>query len=405
MQRSSNKGGGCLIAAVVLIILIVVAALVVVAIAVWGGISIGDAMQVRDLKLDMKEAREEAFDEYLDNGTALQDSESGREYLRLRNELIERGEMKESEDASFLEMTGTTVDRAAVPSVDLENKPSQNDTLVLENNDQSTEDEEPDDKSFLGNLFGKDNDAQEESGSASTGSHAQPDNTPAQKPEKDKNADKGDTSKLTDEQLEEMKDIEAWLAEHYADTPYCTCDYYYKQLGSDGYNYIYVYGVHRTSEYLDETFYIKCKRTRIGSKWVVEGSAILGGNYDLPHTYDWNIEGTWVYQDDEHDYTLTIKDLKMDPDTANSQLPEFTMTLSCELEGEGKDAVTANNIPARLKMETNNISWNDFRGWDLSSELNAPDMPYYFIGLYPTGGDRSGSGFGFVLDGCWLTKR
>ena len=91
MQHSSNKIGGCLMAAVVLIVLIVVAALVVVAIAVWGGISIGDAVQVRDLKLDMKEAREEAFDEYLYNGTALQDSESGREYLRLHNELIERG--------------------------------------------------------------------------------------------------------------------------------------------------------------------------------------------------------------------------------------------------------------------------------------------------------------------------
>ena len=397
MQHSSNKGGGCLMAAVVLIILIVVAALVVGAIAVWGGISIGDAMQVRDLKLDMKEAREEAFDEYLYNGTALQDSESGREYLRLRNELIERGEMKESDDASFLEMTGTTVDRAPVPSVDLENKPSQNDTLVLENDDQSTEDEEPDDKSFLENLFGKDDDAEEESGSASTGSHAQPGNAPAQKPEKDKNADKGDAGKLTDEQRETMMHIEAWLAETYSDTEFYTCDFRFRQLGMDD---RYIYEIHRTSDLLDETFYISCLRSKVGSKWGVAGDVVRNVS-SLPHTYDWNLDGTWTYRDGKNDYTLTVKDVRLDPATENSELQEFYMTISYQLTGDGEPLASTENRQVSIRVYTDNVSRNDFNDWYISG-----DQGGHSVWLYPMGGEstKSGPGIGFKVNGYWLTR-
>ena len=110
-NNNGKKGGGCLGMTLFLLILI--------GLTVWGTLSISNAFEVRNLKLDMREAEEKAREEYIDSGyrTPIEETESGREYLRLRKELIERGEIDPDEETLIF---GASTGSNFAPSVDYE---------------------------------------------------------------------------------------------------------------------------------------------------------------------------------------------------------------------------------------------------------------------------------------------
>ena len=383
-NNNGKKAGGCLV------VLLVLA--VVIGLTVWGTLTISDAFKVRNLKLDMKEAKEKAFDEYRDSGMSIpiEETESGREYLRLRDELIKRGEI--NADAERLTFDKISVSSKA-PYADVEAPSVQTDIQKVEP-EENTADENAI-SSLMDNLLKDDDSDDDRNGNKGSSADVKPADTP--KPEKDKNPDRGDTGNLTAEQLETMKYIEEWLAGYYSDTKFYTCSFRFKQLGM---NDRYIYEIHRTSDLLDETFYISCLRSKVGSKWGVDGKVVRDVS-SLPHTYDWNLEGTWTYRDGGNDYTLTVKDVRLDPATKNSELQEFNMTISYQLTGDGKSLASAENQQVSICVYTDNVSRNDFNNWYVTGEQGR-----HSVWLYPMGGEstKDGSGIGFRVNGYWLTR-
>ena len=390
-NNNRKNSGGCL--AVVLILL------VLIGLVVWGTLSISEAFEVRNLKLDMKEAKEKAFEEYYDAGgkTSIEETESGREYLRLREELIERGEIDpESEMLVY-------------PAI---NKPD-NDMLsgwndsAPEQNDMPVHEPEADDSaekdglsSLLDHLIGKEgasDNRQENSGHTSAGNSGSSGSASKPEKEQEEDNDRVDTSGLTAEQLETMEHIEEWLAGYYSDTEFYTCSFRFKQLGM---NDRYVYEIHRKSDLLEETFYVICLRSKVGSKWRVAGSVVRNVS-SLPHTYDWDLDGTWTYRDSGNDYTLTVKDVHLDPATKNSELQEFNMTVSYQLTGDGEPLAIAENEQVTLRVYYDNVSNGDFNDWYLSGSQGG-----HSVWLHPMGGEStiSGSGIGFNVNGYWLSR-
>ena len=390
-NNNGKKGGGCLGMTLFLLILI--------GLTVWGTLSISNAFEVRNLKLDMREAEEKAREEYIDSGyrTPIEETESGREYLRLRKELIERGEIRpEEETLKFAQISGgnsaPSIDYEA-PSVDYGTTPEQNTAQETGSADAS------DDQSFaslMDKIWGDRDNSDEQTAS----DEAKPVQTPKpekEQPKKDKETDQGNTDGLTAEQLETMKHIEAWLAEYYSDTEFYTCSFRFKQLGM---NDRYIYEIHRTSDLLDETFYISCLRSKVGSKWGVDGKVVRNVS-SLPHTYDWNLDGTWTYRDSGNDYTLTVRDVRMDPATENSELQEFFLTVSYQLTGDGEPLAHVENQQVSICVYTDNVSRNDFNNWYIIGDEGG-----HSVWLYPMGGEstKDGRGIGFRVNGYWLTR-